>query len=250
MIITFFTNLIHHHQAPVADEFYRLLGDNYTYVTYEEMPKFLIDGGYPDYSKKKYLLKANESSDNFKKALQLATDSDVVIVGGISDIFVKERLKTNKITFRYSERLFKKIDYHLLSPKGWCYQYLNHTRYRNKNIFMLCAGGYTANDTSLLLAYPEKKYKWGYFTEVENLNINKVILEKSQKKIEILWTARFLDWKRPEYAVKLVQVLKLEGYNFHLNMIGSGPKFQEIKDNICWQLHKIFKSRLDAVNKK
>jgi glycosyltransferase involved in cell wall biosynthesis len=40
--------------------------------------------------------------------------------------------------------------------------------------------------------------------------------------MEIIWTARFLDWKHPELAVQLAYELKKKGYNFHLKMIGAG----------------------------
>jgi glycosyltransferase involved in cell wall biosynthesis len=229
MKITFFTNLIHHHQAAVADEFYSQLGDEFVYVATERMPQFLIDGGYPDFSDKKYLLNSYESELNLKRAVQLGIDSDIVIIGGTDDSLITERLKTDKITFRYCERMFKKLDYRLLSPRGWWHQYINHTIYRNKNVYMLCAGGYVANDTSILLAYPQKKYKWGYFTKVEKIDIDDVIKQKPKGKLMLLWTARFLDWKRPQLAVQLAYQLKLKGYDFHLNMIGSGVEFDAVQ---------------------
>ena len=87
---------------------------------------------------------------------------------------------------------------------------------------MLCASAFTANDLNLIFAYPHKKYKWGYFTEVKHLDIENVITQKPVGRIEIIWTARFLDWKHPELAVKLAYELKKKGYNFHLSMIGAG----------------------------
>ena len=43
---------------------------------------------------------------NAEKYLKLAIDSDIVIMGSTSDIYIKERLKQDKITFRYCERIF------------------------------------------------------------------------------------------------------------------------------------------------
>ncbi len=47
------------------------------------------------------------------------------------------------------------------------YLLLNHSRYRNKNVYMLCASAYTSADFSLVGAYRNKSYKWGYFPEVK-----------------------------------------------------------------------------------
>ena len=37
-----------------------------------------------------------------------------------------------------------------------------------------------------------------------------------------MWCARFIDWKHPELVVKLAKKLKVDGYNFQLNMYGDG----------------------------
>ena len=76
---------------------------------------------------------------------------------------------------------------------------------------MLCASAFTANDLNLFFAYPDKKYKWGYFTEVKSLDIDNIISQKPKERIEILWVARFLKWKHPELAVNLAFQLKSKG---------------------------------------
>lgn len=58
MKIVFLTNLVNHHQIPVADELYELIGDDYTYVAMEQLPDWLKKGGY---SSGKTLLKAKHS---------------------------------------------------------------------------------------------------------------------------------------------------------------------------------------------
>ena len=46
MTITFYTNFINHHQVPLADEFYKLIGDGYTMVTFEPLPEEFRKRGY------------------------------------------------------------------------------------------------------------------------------------------------------------------------------------------------------------
>lgn len=218
MKLTFFTNFINHHQVPVADELYKLLGKDYTFVATMPMPQEFIDNGYPDFSDKPYLLKAYENNVNFQKALELGLISDVVIIGSASNDFIKKRLQLNKITFRYSERFLKKR----FIGRGWYHLFKNHTLYRNKNMYMLCASAYTANDAHKILAYPDKCYKWGYFTTVNKIDIDTIISHKQNKSFKIIWVARFISLKHPEMVIELAKELKKKGYQFEIEMIGDG----------------------------
>lgn len=218
MKLTFFTNFINHHQVPVADELYKLLGKDYTFVATIPMPQEFIDNGYPDFSDKPYLLKAYENNVNFQKALELGLSSDVVIIGSASNDFIKKRLQLNKITFRYSERFLKKR----FIGRGWYYLFKNHTLYRNKNMYMLCASAYTANDAHKILAYPDKCYKWGYFTTVNKIDIDTIISHKQNKSFKIIWVARIIALKHPEMVIELAKELKKKGYQFEIEMIGDG----------------------------
>jgi glycosyltransferase involved in cell wall biosynthesis len=94
---------------------------------------------------------------------------------------------------------------------------------------MLCASAYLANDLNKIFAYPNKKFKWGYFTKVKESDIKYIISQKPTERIEILWTARFIPLKHPEFAVRLCNELKKKGYSFHLNMIGTGEMLESIK---------------------
>ena len=68
MTITFYTNFINHHQVPLADEFYKLIGDGYTMVTFEPLPEEFRKRGYEDFSYKKYLFPAYESRERLQEA--------------------------------------------------------------------------------------------------------------------------------------------------------------------------------------
>lgn len=230
MKITFLTNLVNHHQIYVADELFKHYGHDYTYVAFEPLPDWLKKGGYQEIECS-YVLKAYESAKNKERAEKLAYESDIVIIGSAAEYLVKRRLKENKITFHYSERWFKKISYRLLSPRYWYYLYSYHTRYRNKRSYMLCASAFTASDVRKVWAYPNKCFKWGYFTKVEMFDIKKNLLEKRGKN-RIMWCARFLDWKHPELVVNLAEKLKYNGYDFVIDMFGSGVEFERIKQMI------------------
>ena len=108
--ITMFSNFLNHHQIPFCNEMYKLLDGNFTFVATEPVPEERKNLGYlDDFSKYPYLLKSYVSEEHHKKALQLGLESDVVITGSAPDCYIKERIKANKLTFRYSERVLKEI---------------------------------------------------------------------------------------------------------------------------------------------
>ena len=229
MKIVFFTNFINHHQVHVADELYNVLGDNYTFVATSHIPESFIKNGYPDYSTRPYLLKAYENDENDKKARELALTSDIVILGAAPLEYILPRVKQNRITFRYSERWFKKGNSMLLNPKRLYNIFRSHTIFRNKPVYMLCSSAYTPNDVAKVFAYPGKCYKWGYFPATLQLPIEELVNRKRSKTIKILWVARFIDWKHPEMPIELARSLKSKGYSFEINMIGNGEMYSAIK---------------------
>lgn len=230
--LTFYSNFLNHHQTPVCDEFYKRLGLNFTFVSTIKMPEQFLKSGYPDCSNYVYNLKAFENESSYLKALELGIESDVVIIGSAPDVFIKSRLSLNKHTFRYSERLFKKSNWNLLDPRNLLSFYNSHFKYRKKNLYMLCAGAYVADDLNLIYSYPQKMYRWGYFTEVLKLDIKKTINNKPVNNLNLLWTGRFIEWKHPELALRLACELKKLNYNFTLTMIGSGEMLDFINQSI------------------
>ncbi len=227
MKVVFITNYINHHQIGIADELYKHLGDDYVFIATTEIPQFRVALGYPDYSDRPYLLKAY-LDENKAEAQRLADESDVVIIGAAPDLYIKKRLAHNKLTFRYSERWFKKNYNRLLFPPFWLYYYNRHTRYRNSNLYMLCASAYTSSDAAKVFAYPNKCFKWGYFTQVDKFDFEASFVSK-QGTVHILWCARFLVWKHPELPVKLAKRLKDSGYSFVIDMFGSGEELERTK---------------------
>lgn len=230
MRLVFITNFVHHHQVPLADELYKILGDDYKYIATDPLPEWLIKGGYDAKIQRTYIVKDYESRETHQYALKLADEADVVIIGSASEEFIKERLKSNKLTFRYSERWFKKRPWFLTGIRGWRNYYLNHIRYNRKPLYLLAASAYTANDAYAIGAYKNKVFKWGYFTQVPTLNVEEVLTRRKENRLKrhqdvsILWVARLIGWKHPELPIILAKRLKDDGYKFCIDMFGSGEK--------------------------
>ena len=99
---------------------------------------------------------------------------------------------------------------------------------------MLCASAYTSADYNKLFAYKNKCYKWGYFPPFIHQDLDELFRLKnsSDSKVSLLWAGRLIDWKHPELAVYVAAELKKLGYEFELNIIGSGELENELAQMI------------------
>jgi glycosyltransferase involved in cell wall biosynthesis len=241
--ITFFSNFLNHHQLPFCLEMFSKLGDNFKFVATEPIHEERLAMGYSDMSEMyPFTLNTYTSENHFNEGVRLGNESDIVIIGSAPEIFIRRRIIENKLTFRYSERIFKRGKWRVLSPRTLLYLLRNHTRYRNKKLYLLCASAYTAADFNLVGAYKNKTFKWGYFPEVKELDIKQLFLKKKNSVPKLIWVGRFLDWKHPEQAVFLADKLRNQGYKFTLDIIGTGLMEEEIKNLIKkYQLEDVVK---------
>lgn len=230
MVIVFLSNYINHHQVPLADAFYEMPSVSYMFIATQKMHAWRKQLGYPDFSDRPYVLNSFESKEKYADAVALVNDADVLIVGSAPESMIAQRLKNNKLTFRYSERWFKNKKWYMLGPRGLFNIYNNHYRYRNRNVYMLAASAYTANDLSHFCLYPNKIYKWGYFPDIKSIDFATLQCQKkATTKCNIMWCSRFIDWKHPEMPIKVARRLKDDGYNFILEMYGNGEMLEEMK---------------------
>lgn len=232
MKLVFVTNLVHHHQTPVADEFYKILGDDYKYISTEPMPEWLIRGGYDPNIERPYIIRAYKNEESLEYALKIANEADVVIIGSAPEYYVTNRIKERKITFRYSERWFKNRKWYFSGPKAWINYFKCHIVNWNKPLYMLAASAYTCRDVNAIGAYFGKVFKWGYFTRVDDFPLEacaKLDASSEESTPHIMWCARFLRWKHPQLPVMLAKRLKDKGYKFQIDMYGSGEELDAIK---------------------
>lgn len=221
--LVFFNNSLNHHQVNVADEFYKLLGNDYAYVCTIDPNKVGLKGG-SDYSTRPYCIIAASSSDNYNKALSFAHEAEVCVFGAESLSFAIERAKNNPrgLSFELGERWLKRGWVNVLSPRfrTWWLAYMRY--FRKANFYKLCASAFAAGDHYKLHTYKGKCFKWGYFTQVcEDFDVEASTLDASKSEITpLMWCSRFLIWKHPELPVLMAAKLKAKGYKFHVNMYG------------------------------
>lgn len=109
MKIVFYSNFLTHHQTAFCLDMIANKEIDFKFVSTIEITKERLKLGYKnldyDYD---FVLRAYESKEKFEEALKISMQADVVIIGTTDDIYVKERLKADKLTFRYRERIFRR----------------------------------------------------------------------------------------------------------------------------------------------
>lgn len=227
MKIVMISNFFNHHQKPLSDALSKL-ADEYLFICTSAIPEERKRLGYIE-SEEEYVFKARSEADKafVQEKAELA---DVVIFGSAPEEYIRNRLKHNRLTFRYAERPLKTFN------EGWKYPF-RWLKWRKRNpvkkpIYLLCASAYASWDYAKFGLFKGKAFRWGYFPETKRyIDIERLIADKKQNSL--LWVGRFLHWKHPEAAVMTAAVLKEKGYSFTLDMIGDGEDAPKIQRMIC-----------------
>lgn len=237
MKLIFYSNYLNHHQVLVADELYRLLGDDYRFVATLPRNEKELKGGL-DYSTRPYCLLAGETEAARAEGMRLAQEADVCVFGACSQEYAVERARQMDcgLSFEMGERWLKRGWKNIFSPrliKWW----INYRRYfHSQPFYKLCSSAFAASDDRKLFAYRGRHYKWGYFTAVdEDYKVESPKLGVSTLEItpHIMWCSRFLKLKHPELPIHMAANLKSKGYRFILDMYGSGEEETTTKSLAC-----------------
>lgn len=232
MTFTFVSNYINHHQIPLCEVLYKTLGENFTFVQTMPMEEERVAMGWGvDIQKLPYVLCLYEKE---YECLKKIAESDVVLFGWTErEDIVASRLQSGRTTLRVSERLYREGQWKAISPRGLIAKYNEHIKYRRQNVCMLCAGAYTASDFNLIRAYPDKMFRWGYFTALRKYDETQLDAMKIQDgALHIVWAGRFIPLKHPEYVVRLAKHLRDKGYQYHIHMLGDGELEPSMKQEV------------------
>lgn len=223
MIIVFISNAITPHQIPLCDELSSIPDVSFFFIESLDVDKCNLPVGWRATTTPKYVIPYDWYVSNHFKCLELIQNADAVVFGSGDFELLKERLSLNKLTFIYSERIYKNWREYLKYP----YHKIKFTRQYSwcDKLYLLSASAFSARDYNILGLFRNKAFKWGYFTRIED-NVERTF-EKGI--VNILWCGRMVSWKHPELAIELARRLKEDGYCFHLNMIGDGDQYKRIK---------------------
>ena len=240
MTVTFVSNYINHHQIPFSNACYALWGEDYHFVQTQPMEQERLSMGWSSAGEElPYVHCLYEEEARCK---ELILNSDVLLAGwsGREDL-VQERMKAGKLTIRISERIYREGQWKAVSPKGLLHKYREHIRFRKSPVYLLCAGAYVPSDFHLIHAYPDKMFKWGYFTELRTYTEEELLSKKTADgSVDIVFAGRFIPLKHPEYMIELAKDLKALQENnetgnrslsgrIRIHMVGSGELEEELK---------------------
>ena len=240
MKVVFISNYFNHHQAPFSEAMYRLTKGQYWFIATEKMTEERKSMGWGREQVPGYVLESFSSQENLRKAKELILESDVAVFGlhGWSNFqLIQPRLKRHKLTFRYSERIYKGgVKWYRL-PVQAVKLWLVGGRYDAMN--MLCASAYTAQDYARTRSYVNRTYKWGYFPAAKRYDPDELMNRKlsaasggEHPRASILWAGRLIAWKHPEASVELAAALRKKGYDFRMSIIGNGEMETQLRSMI------------------
>ena len=218
-------NFMDHYMLALSNELDKYFKD-FCFVASEKLEEKYKNLGFADLNEKEFVFKAYEDP---KKAKEIILNADVVFTGSyVYQSHIRERMRQGKLTFYFSERLFKSDN---LIGKVLRFIKYNFRHGGDKRSPLMCISGYAAGDYNALGLFKGNTYKFGYFPVVKKYkDIDKLIDDKKQNSL--LWVGRLIEWKHPDYALKIAKRLKEEGYDFSLEMIGNGPLSDKIHSMI------------------
>lgn len=229
MKVVFLSNYYNHHQSAISEEFFKRTNGHYRFIQTEPMEEERRNMGWGQKGLPSFVMESYKDKATYRRCVDLINRADVVIAGSAPEKMIRKRIRSGKLVFRYSERIYKNKKKLLqLSLRYIKYHFDN---YPYKNVYILCASAYAARDYAITGVFKGKTFKWGYFPAVKKYDdIEKLIDDKTPNSI--LWTARFIDWKHPEVPIRVAKRLKQSGYKFSLSLIGNGKLDNKIRDMI------------------
>lgn len=229
MKIVFVSNYFNHHQKPFADSLFHTQSVSFSFVETMEMDAERVAMGWKSTSCPQYVIRSYQGEEERKRAKLEIAHADVVIWGSAPYSLILNRLISGKLTFRYAERQFK----------AGCSRrmlFLRKIKYRFKfeqfrNFYLLASSAFTTADYAKTNTFTNRAYKWGYFPEVRQYDLEKLMLPKKGWKhpcASILWAGRLIGLKHPDASILLAESLKQQGYQFKLSIIGNGHLEQKL----------------------
>lgn len=229
MRLAFVSNFLSGHQQPLCEALSSALGADFRFIATTPVSKIRAQMGWPDCNSAPFVIRAYADDKTYQNALEYVAAADAVILGhDQDDSFFKAAIKQkHTIVYRCTERLYKRGRWRAISPRGLYHRWNTYFRYPRGNQYLLCSSAYAAKDYALLGAFFNRSFKWGYFPQNKQFDIEQALLYKH--KGSIFWAGRMLDWKHPEIPVLIAKRLREKGIPFELDMAGDGPLLPHIQ---------------------
>ena len=229
MKVVFVSNYYNHHQSAISEEFFKQTDGQYRFIQTEPMEEERRNMGWGQNVLPSFVMESYKDKETYRRCVDLINNAEIVIAGSAPEKMIRKRIRSGKLVFRYSERIYKNKKKLLQLPLRFIKYHFDNYPY--KNVYMLCASAYAARDYAITGMFKGKTFKWGYFPAVKKYDdIVKLIDDKTPASI--LWVARLIELKHPDASIRLAKRLKQAGYKFKLSLIGNGELENKIRDMI------------------
>lgn len=224
MRLALFTNIPSHYQISLGRAFAAKLQGDYALVCWEAVgPERRKLGWDSDFSKD-WLIKAWASEQEKQRAYEILRSAQVVVWGYAPKEEIRARIVQNKLTFCYTERIFKRGRWRILDPRVLKSVYEQFKLNDRPSHHLLAVGPYCAEDFRWLGAFGNRMWRWGYFPPVPET------LSRCQNEVPVIfWAGRMLDWKRVDLLVRAAAWTRSQGANFFVRLMGYGPEEQRLR---------------------
>lgn len=219
------SNYFNHHQRYLSEALDEMTGHSFFFIETMEMEQERKNMGWGTTDIPAYVLQEYDPVQR-KKCRKLIREADVVIWGSCPYGLILPRLLAHKLTFCYSERIFKEG----LSGFGYWGRAIKYgLLYRppQKNHYLLASSAYASADHARLNLFRGKTLRWGYFPQTMAYSLPQLMAEKNPTTI--LWAARMIPWKHPEYVIGVAKQLRQWGCDFTMELVGNGELQQEME---------------------
>ncbi len=220
------SNIVSHHQLPLARALVEIVGeDNFRFCAMQVPDPERERLGWNNSIDEPWILRAGERECDRVQFEKWWVNADIVLCGERLFDKMSERVLEGKLCFYMSERWWKPPIgmARLLHPRflKMSIEFLKVSKY--SKFHYLPVGPYAEKDISVLTNLKDRMWKWGYFTELPSPGrfFNNRINNDS---IKILWAGRMLDWKKVDTIIKATAELNRNRVLFELTLIGEGPE--------------------------
>lgn len=230
MKILHVTNMVSHHQLPLAKELCKLVGEeNFLFAAMGKPDQDRIKNGWKGEYTEKWIIHPNETLEDNEKFNRFWDEADIVLCGERLINKMQERVGNKKLCFYMSERWFKPpIGMLRLLHPAYFKMLLSFRKLSKSNYFhYLPTGPFAAKDMALIAPMQNRVWQWGYFTEMPSAIRD--FTESPGGVVSILWVGRMLKWKRVDLLINALHRLKSEGKLFRLTLVGEGPERERLQ---------------------
>ena len=231
MKIAFFSNFLNHHQLPLCQAFLSRNDVDFVFVATQPIAADRVAMGYEDMNMYPFVVREYESAQSKAQAELIAETYDIVIFGATPKYYIEKRMAKNLLSFRFCERSLKKGTWRRFIPQTRRKIWEEYIQYKNKKLYILGASAYTSYDLKLCGFDANKCFKWGYFPQIKQRDVDAILEAKDNNaRVEILYAGRLLKLKRVIDSLKAINILIKQGNkNIHFTIIGDGEEKQNLQ---------------------